>query len=186
MAGRQPIAVAAARCALRAIPRIVFASPVRHYFRIPLIMNRTNTLLLAAGLFIVLTSEKCNKTPEAAACGAPAAAASIFGSRWNLATLAGAAVRMPEGKENPYLSIAEDLSVSGFGGCNRLVGQAKVEGSAVSFPGLGSTKMYCHDTQETESSFLKALNATNTFKLDGDKLVLLDKATELATLIKGK
>jgi heat shock protein HslJ len=46
--------------------------------------------------------------------------------------------------------------------------------------------MYCHDTQETESSFLKALNATNTFKLDGDKLVLLDKATELATLIKGK
>lgn len=148
-------------------------------------MNRTYTLLLAAGLFFTLTSEKCDKASATVTEAAPAVT-NIFGTRWNLASIAGNAIRLPEGTENPYLSIAEDLSVTGFGGCNRLMGQAKVDGSAVSFPGVGGTKMYCKETQETETSFLTALRATNTFKLDGDQLTLLDRDKELAKLVKGK
>ncbi len=133
----------------------------------------------------MLTSEKCDK--DAAPAGSTDSSittASMVGTRWNLTTIAGEAIRLPEGVETPYLSVAEDMRLSGFGGCNRLMGTVKLEGSALSFPGVGSTKMFCKDIQPTETAFLSAMRATNSYRVDGNKLTLLDKETELATLVK--
>lgn len=149
-------------------------------------MKRTSLALLAFALFFSLTSEKCDKDAGSANASAstPAPMESLIGTRWNLATVAGEAIRLPEGIEHPYLSVAEDKRLSGFGGCNKLMGSVKIEGSAISFPGIGSTKMFCEKTQAVETSFLTAMRATNSFKLDGNTLTLLDKSKELATLVK--
>jgi heat shock protein HslJ len=149
-------------------------------------MKRTHLTLLAIALFFSLTSEKCDKdgAPASTSTSTPAPKVPIIGTRWNLSSIAGEAIRLPEGTENPYLSIAEDNRLTGFGGCNKLMGSVKLDGDAISFPGVGSTKMYCKETQAVETSFMTALRATNSYKLDADKLTLLDKSKELATLVK--
>jgi heat shock protein HslJ len=149
-------------------------------------MNRTALTLLASAIFVVLTSEKCDKDAAPAGNAGTSNPASMIGTRWNLSTLAGEAISLPSGVEVPYLSVAEDNSLTGFGGCNRLMGSVKLEGSSLSFPGVGSTKMYCKDAQATETAFLNAMRATTTFRVDGDKLTLLGQDKELATLVKGK
>ena len=147
-------------------------------------MKRTAITLLALAIFFPLTSEKCAKDSGAATTGSSSTPASIIGTRWNLATVGGESISLPEGKENPHLSVAEDNRLSGFGGCNRLMGSVKLDGKALSFPGVGGTKMFCAETQALENAFLTALRATNSFTIDGDKLTLLDGSTELATLVK--
>lgn len=142
-------------------------------------MRSITTTLAALGLFATLTASKCGTT------GTSMVPTDLLnGDRWNLESIAGKAIQLPEGVENPYIALAKDGSLKGFGGCNQLMGSAKLDGSSLSFPGLGSTKMLCPATQPTESAFMGALRSTNTFKLEGDKLTLLDKAKELATLVK--
>lgn len=150
-------------------------------------MKRTQLTLLGVVLFFSLTSEKCDKdsgSADATPASEAASKAAMMGTHWNLSTLAGQAIQLPEGIENPYLILPEGDRLSGFGGCNKLMGSVKLDGSAISFPGVGSTKMYCKESQAVETSFLTALRATNSFTLDGDKLTLLDKSKELATLVK--
>ncbi len=151
-------------------------------------MQRSTLALLATALFFTLTSEKCNKAGSEASGteSLPTGSTSLFGTRWNLATVAGEAIKLPGGTENPYISVAEDMSLTGFGGCYKLMGSAKTDGNSLSFPGVGSTKMYCKETQAVETSFLNALRATNSFKLEHGKLTLLDKSKELATLVSAK
>lgn len=110
--------------------------------------------------------------------------ARITGEPWRLASVAGKAIELPEGAQVPELRVGDDLSVSGFGGCNRFSGQARLEGGTVAFPGLMRTKMYCANTQAIEEAFMKALAATNAFKVANGELHLLDKDTELATLVR--
>ncbi len=149
-------------------------------------MKRTSITLLAFALFFTLTSEKCDKDSGAASPGSGSATvdASMIDTHWNLATLAGEAIRLPEGIENPYINLLEGDRLSGFGGCNKLMGTVKIDGSSISFPGLGSSKMFCEKTQPLETAFMTALRSSNSFKLDGNKLTLLDKSKELATLLK--
>ena len=138
--------------------------------------------LLALLMFCTLTANKCSK-----ADGTPMdPMTALAGSRWNLQTLAGRAFQLPEGVENPYITLGTDGALSGFNGCNSLMGTMKVDAGSLSFPGLGSTKKFCDNAKATESGFMNALRATNSFTLDGDVLTLLDKEKELATLRKGK
>lgn len=151
-------------------------------------MKRTHLTLLTIALFFSLTSEKCNKASGSASSDPntrPATIdASMMDTHWNLATVAGKAIRLPEGVENPYINLLEGDRISGYGGCNKIMGNVKIDGSSISFPGLGSSKMFCEKTQDLENSFMTALRAANSYKLDGDKLTLLDKSKELATLVK--
>ena|SRR5688572_25681637 len=65
------------------------------------------------------------------------------------------------------------MKISGFAGCNRFFGSYQLGESNLQFSGLGSTKMYCQDKSATEDKYLKALNEVQSFKIEGDKLVLL-------------
>src|SRR5690242_20109809 len=133
--------------------------------------------LVALSLLITLSASKCEKKGGGSA-------ADLGGSRWNLQTLNTEQFQMAEGLEVPYLELDPSGStVSGKAGCNKIHGQLKVDGSAISFPGLMGTKMAC-PAMDVETKFMMALNNTNTFALDGDKLTLLDKSKELATLMR--
>lgn len=132
-------------------------------------------IALAAAIFTVMSANTCKK-------GTVATVADLAGKQWNLQSLAGEAVKLADGQQ-PWIKGDAEGGMSGFGGCNSLMGSMKLEGSSLTFPGLGSTKKFCQDTNEVELKFKNALSSTTGFKLDGNTLTLLNGATELAKLV---
>ena len=70
----------------------------------------------------------------------------------------------------------EGERASGFAGCNRWFGTVtRGEYPALTFSGVGSTRMMCEGAQMTiEREFLAALGDTQMATVDGDQLVLAD------------
>lgn len=135
-------------------------------------------IALALATITVLSASTCKED------GATATIADLAGKQWTLASLGGDAVTMAEEGKLPWIKAdAESGKVEGFGGCNTLMGSFKLDGSNLSFPGLGGTKMMCPAVQETENKFKTALSETTAFKLDGSTLKLLNGAKEVATLV---
>lgn len=140
-------------------------------------MNIGATLsILAVGL--TLSAEKCSGPASSSDHGtAPTA------GKWTLQTLAGNPLVLPPDAMAPYLQLDSTLQhISGFGGCNRLMGGLSIKGDSISFPMMGSTKMYCEATHALESDFLKALGNTTTFSLKDDRLTLFGHGQEQAVL----
>jgi heat shock protein HslJ/uncharacterized membrane protein len=100
---------------------------------------------------------------------------------WILEKISGIPVVIPEGRQYPRMEI--DLagnSISGYGGCNRFHGRAKLVDGRLVTEDIASTKMACLDTQEIESMFLATLSGkTLEFNIDGPTLTLRDGKTEL-------
>jgi putative lipoprotein len=83
------------------------------------------------------------------------------------------------------LSIAADMRAGGRGGCNSWFAQAELGDSTLVFSAVAATRMACLSEAATaqETAWFAALAATRSYRLEGNKLVLLDEArTELATL----
>ena len=139
-------------------------------------------LLLATLFAMVLGASKCSKG------GQLDAMKRLAEGQWQLTELAGKAVELPADVERPYLAFdPAESSVSGFGGCNRLMGKVEVVGDQLGFPGLGSTKRLCAEGSKLEDAFTGALRQVSSFKLNGDKLTLLgDGARELLSLTQVK
>lgn len=75
------------------------------------------------------------------------------------------------------LDLAADGSVSGTGGCNRIGGQATIDGDKITFGRMISTMMACAPAaMDQESKFLDALERVASYRLDAErgKLILLD------------
>ena len=103
------------------------------------------------------------------------AAAGIDG-RWRAETIAAKPVAKNIASE---IEIAADGKVAGTGGCNRLVSQVMIKGSALKFGPVAGTMMMCDDAKMAqERAFHDALGATAAFRLEsgGKTLVLLDAA----------
>lgn len=83
---------------------------------------------------------------------------------------------------NPPTITFEGNRASGFAGCNRWFAQVTRDGDALSFGGVGATRMMCDAApMEIERRFVEALANTEMARLDGDTLVLSDIAgAELA------
>jgi heat shock protein HslJ len=133
--------------------------------------------LLALALGLVLSANKCADK---------SGPVNILDTKWVLQNLGGQAVQMPAGMDNPWLKLAADKSLTGFGGCNNLMGQYSLDGATIAFPGVGSTKKFCESTQKIEDSFLGVLREANSFKVDGGLLKLMNGDKELAALKKGE
>ncbi len=142
--------------------------------------------LIALALGITLSAEKCNNKNDTGTTTADPKAA-IAGAKWSLQTINGKAFQLPEGVENPWLMLdAKASTITGFGGCNQLMGSLKIEGNAISFPGLGGTKMMCVNVQDVENRFMGALRSTSGYKLEGDNLTLNNMGKEMATFRRSK
>lgn len=64
--------------------------------------------------------------------------------------------------------------ISGSGGCNRFFGGYSTNADRISLTQMGSTRMACVDetVSRREDDFLAALSAVQSFRRDGDRLVL--------------
>ena len=64
--------------------------------------------------------------------------------------------------------------VSGSGGCNRLLGKYRLTGARLTIGNLGGTMMDCPSGMENEHQFVAALAKVRNWRVDGQRLDLLD------------
>jgi heat shock protein HslJ len=70
----------------------------------------------------------------------------------------------------------DSKQVTGSGGCNRLFGVYELNGEALRFSGVGSTRMACKNGMDTETAFLPVLLRVKRWKVAGQQLELSDSA----------
>jgi heat shock protein HslJ len=115
--------------------------------------------------------------PALAACtssggssSAAAGAEDLSGTSWTLADLGGTA---PAEGTNATLSFDASDAVTGHAGCNTFNGEATIDGGSIDFGPLATTRMACPEPQMSlETTYLGALDAATSWKIDGDKLIL--------------
>jgi copper homeostasis protein (lipoprotein) len=84
----------------------------------------------------------------------------------------------------PFLLLdLEESSVTGSGGCNRLVGSFALAEDELRFGALATTRMACSETlMEREQHFLAALARVTAYRLEERSLALLAGAEVVARL----
>lgn len=94
---------------------------------------------------------------------------------WKLKTLEGKPVKMHKNQEKEvYITLkAEDNRVTGFAGCNTILGSYELqEGNRIRFKNMGSTMMACPDVAINESDFLRIFQIVDNYTINGDELSL--------------
>ena len=113
-------------------------------------------------------------------CGVRIATAELEDTYWKLTRLGNRPVLPGERQREPHLVLrSEDHRVSGFGGCNQIMGSYTVEGESISFSPVASTMMACAEGAETERAFFAALESVRSWRLAGQHLDFYDEAEEL-------
>lgn len=108
-------------------------------------------------------------------------ASDLQGRVWVLQQVSGAAVEAPAGGQKVHIEFKADSSmVTGYTGCNSMGGTFYQNADTLVFGHLVSTRMACDEGMEVESAMMDALEATKTFQVVGDALVLNGDDGELA------
>ena len=100
--------------------------------------------------------------------------AELLETYWKLVELNGKPVVQGEKmkKEIRIILKKEGNRVTGFSGCNTLMGTFELkEGNRITFSSMASTKMACPD-METEAAFNKVLKVVDNYAINGDILIL--------------
>ena len=94
----------------------------------------------------------------------------MAGTAWQALSIGGL---IPSATAHSTLYFEKD-GVNGSAGCNSYFGSYTLVGKKITFSGLGSTMMYCEETMEQETAFLKALEAATHYRMENETLLLLD------------
>jgi putative lipoprotein len=99
----------------------------------------------------------------------------LRGTHWKLVRLGESPVEELEEPRAPHLVLsADELQVSGSGGCNRVSGGFELDGDELRFGQLASTMMACESGMEQEQRFLRSLERVERYRIAGTHLELLD------------
>src|ERR687896_2220569 len=100
------------------------------------------------------------------------------GTSWVLVDIDGAA---PVGETPLSLTFDEQGGVNGSTGCNRFSGEVTIDGPALTFGPLATTRMACLDPAqgEQETAFLGALESVSGYTIDGQGRLVLEGDTPL-------
>lgn len=83
----------------------------------------------------------------------------------------------------PRLEInIKEMKFNGTGGCNQIFGTLEADGEKIKFGPIGSTRMACPGNYE--SDFLTALNNAGSYKIENNRLYLIQNGKTLAVLKK--
>jgi heat shock protein HslJ len=132
-------------------------------------------LFLAIGGFLCFG---CSGQRSVAA--AQLSATTLENVQWTLLQIDGEAVKTPS-RGTPTMSLAsKDRRMAGFAGCNRMMGGYELDGEALKFSEMATTRMACIDVTP-EEPLLRALGATTRWKVTGNTLELFDGAGAVRT-----
>ncbi|HEY8539747.1 MAG TPA: META domain-containing protein [Steroidobacteraceae bacterium] len=99
----------------------------------------------------------------------------LEGSRWVLVQLGDEPVVVGAGRPEPYIVLQNSTKeIAGHTGCNRLNGGYRIDGNKLQLSEVTTTRMACPEA-DIEHRFLNALEAVTRWRLEGDRLVLLDR-----------
>jgi putative lipoprotein len=101
----------------------------------------------------------------------------LRGTDWRLVAV-GERVAAPADSQRAAHLILQPNSkqVVGSGGCNRLFGVYELNGGALRFSGVGSTKMACRTGMDTEAAFLSTLLHVARWRINGQQLAMSDSS----------
>jgi heat shock protein HslJ len=121
---------------------------------------------------------------SAAACGsttsdgttpvtlAPSPTVPLIGTQWTAVEIDGA----PTGNARSTLLFDSETHAAGSTGCNRYFATVSIDAAALSFRGVGSTRMACEAPfMEQETRFVTALDAVRSHRIEGTTLLLVDQ-----------
>ncbi|UFH55723.1 META domain-containing protein [Spirosoma sp. KNUC1025] len=114
---------------------------------------------------------------------AKTAGISLTNTHWILVEVNGQPVIHAGLNKEASLQLApEGNKLTGSTSCNRMFGTYTLSGNEkIQFSGIGSTRMACPD-MSTETAFLKALEATNSYGISGKELLLKNDRNVVARL----
>ena len=137
-------------------------------------MNKNMNLFFAGLLCFGLACCRADKGP---AKTAPASAAvNLIATQWNLEELNG---RPVIADSRATLAFPEAGKVAGNGSCNRFTGTAEINGNALKFGPLASTRMMCEgEASRQEADYFSALDAARRFEVKDGKLHIYGNGTE--------
>ncbi|RKQ70430.1 META domain-containing protein [Oceanibaculum indicum] len=97
---------------------------------------------------------------------------------WRLIALEGEPVAPTEGGREPYLLLLpEPARYAANAGCNQIAGGYRLEGDTLRFGDGLATRMACPEpAMSREAALTDVLKETATWRIDGDRLSLLDEA----------
>lgn len=138
-------------------------------------MMKIERLAGAGAVLVGLTLAPCGFADDAAGGQAPYATSAhvLVGPVWQLAELNG-----EPAAENieTSLTFSESGEIGGNGGCNSYGGDYAVDGESLSFTNIFSTMMACPGQESPqEQTFLAALEATLSFEIVDEELLLKDR-----------
>jgi heat shock protein HslJ len=138
------------------------------------------SLLSGCSLFLPTGTSCSNRMPMFSSCPpaasvTPRRAATLADTYWKLARLGDTAVRDGLLLREPHLRLDSNRQLfAGSGGCNAITGRYSLDGSdGIRFLDLGTTKMACSG-MVVEQDFLKSLEETVRWRIDGDNLLLMN------------
>jgi heat shock protein HslJ len=100
---------------------------------------------------------------------------------WEISTLNGTAPDLNEFRTGlPFLLFGSKGQLTGSTGCNNMSGNYKLKKDILQLEPGAITRMACQGNGE--ALFLDAIRKVKNFKIDGDKLTLLDGTKEIMTL----
>ena len=104
----------------------------------------------------------------------PVAGDSLSGTRWSLVSFGGSPILASESTSMNF----EKGRLSGSDGCNRYsTGYSAAEGRLKIGPNIASTRMACPaPIMEEATTFIGMLARTAGFRLDGERMTLLDSS----------
>lgn len=126
----------------------------------------------------------CRMTP-APEPSAGAAEVPLENTAWTLVEAGGQPARAIGSGAGPTLRLdAAEKRASGDTGCNRYGGPYELSGTSLRLGPLVSTRRACIDEalNRQETAFLRALDETRSWRIDGDTLVLAGPSGTVARL----
>jgi putative lipoprotein len=113
---------------------------------------------------------------QAPAATSASSTAALEGTYWKLIELNGAAVVvMPNVRESSLILRSEDHRIVGLAGINRFAGTYTLKGVSLSFTPAAATMMAGPERlMRQERDFFDALEATRSYRIEGETLLLLD------------
>jgi heat shock protein HslJ len=103
--------------------------------------------------------------------------ASLPNQYWKLESLDGEPLEPVESRREPHLVLQnQEKRYSATAGCNRMIGEYKVEGDTIEFSSGPSTRMACPPPlREMEEKFLRVLREARFWSIKGHVMELLDE-----------
>ena len=142
-------------------------------------VNAAIRVVAGLAIFVVAacdsTGPGANPTPE------PTAAADLAGTSWTLVSIGATPAIVGAGAS---LTFDPSGNVSGSTGCNSFSGSYALDGSALTFGPLATTRMACEEaSMAQEASVLEALAGVSGWGVDAYEMLHLTGDTELVFVL---